>query len=163
MAIALNIIFGSTLLITFWQDWKFRAVHWLVFLALALTAIFSTQQSGSFDISHTTLNVIFVLAVTTGLFLWLSLKEGKFVNLFENYFGFGDFLFLISVTPFFAPTNFFLFFISGMLLSAITHASISRSIAQPTIPLAGYLAIYLLGLKVIQWSCSVNPFQDNIF
>jgi len=115
------------------------------------------------------LNLIFVIVVMSVLFLYVSIREKKLTNIFENHFGIGDVLFFIAVSPLFSTTNFVLFFISGMILSGIFHLAISqmghyvaKSTTEKTIPLAGYLAVYVLLLKCTSVLSNVDLFNTNL-
>lgn len=161
MLIALNISLIVLLVISFYQDWKSRSIHVLVLILLALVS------GGLFyllDASWRTvgLNLAFITVVMGGLFLYISFKEGRFLNIFKSHFGIGDVVFFIAVSPLFSNENFILFFISGMILSGCTHLILSKKESQTTIPLAGYLSIYLIGLKGVDFLLESDIFHQTI-
>ena len=162
MTLFLNIILGSGLLLTFLQDWKFRAVHWVVFPVLGATALFLLKISliGHWEILI--YNAAFLITVIFCLSAYVMIKEGRFVNLFREHFGFGDLLFLLVIIPLFSPQNYILFFITGMFLSALLHLLLTIKKPISTIPLAGYLAIYLLLLKIVDWIGFADPFTTTL-
>lgn len=162
----MSLVFQITLLfllgLTFFQDWKFRAVHWFVFPLIALDAllIFFFQQE---DWKVTGLNLTFVFIVIGVLFLYVSVREQKWTNIFKAHFGIGDVLFLIAIIPLFGNVNYILFFISGMVVSMLFHFGISLIKKSETIPLAGYLAVYLIGLKLISFFTNQDLFYSNLW
>jgi hypothetical protein len=74
----------------------------------------------------------------------MSLKNKKFINPFTNYFGLGDFLFFLSVTPLFLTYNFILFFILTFVFSIILQILFQKRMKEKTIPLAGFSALLLM-------------------
>jgi hypothetical protein len=145
MSILLNIALIVLLAIAFYQDWKTRSIHVVVLISLAVTTSVLFYQM-NIDWKMVGLNLAFITVVMGGLFLYISFKEGRFLNIFKAHFGIGDVVFFIAVSPLFSNENFILFFISGMILSGCTHLIISKTKEESTIPLAGYLSIYLIGL-----------------
>ena len=73
----------------------------------------------------------------------------------------GDVLFFLAITPLFGSTNYVLFFITGMFLSALFHGLISLKKKAGTIPLAGYLAMYLVALKGVGYWMHEDLFYQN--
>jgi len=78
----------------------------------------------------------------------MSLRNRKLLNPFSNYFGLGDLLFFLSVTPLFLTYNFILFFICAMVFSIMLQLAFQRKMNEKTIPLAGFSALLLLLLLV---------------
>lgn len=160
MSLVFQIILILLLIIAFVQDWKYRAIHWFVFPLIAIDAVlifFSTQQEWKI----LGLNLIFVLVVMTILFCYVSLREQKWTNIFENHFGIGDVLFFIAVIPLFGSVNYVLFFITGMIFSGIVHGFISLKKERSTIPLAGYLSVYLVALMGVSYFVEIDLFYQN--
>lgn len=162
MEIALSIVLILSLVLTFVQDYKGRAVSILIFALLAASAL-GLFMISQLDWQMVLTNLAFVVLVIGCLFLYIAVKERGFVNIFKSHFGIGDFVFFLAITPLFANRNFILFFITGMLLSAIIHLITARNQKEQTIPLAGYLAIYVLVLKGIEFSTSQTFLYTDIF
>jgi hypothetical protein len=160
MSLTLHIILILLLVVACYQDWKFRAIYWFIFPLIAMDAllIFFIQQ---WNWKVLGLNLIFVIAVMMLLFLYVSAREKKWTNLFENHFGMGDVLFFLAITPLFNSTNYMLFFISGMIFSATLHGLVNLRKTSKTIPLAGYLSLYLVALKGFGWWLQDDLFYKN--
>lgn len=156
-----HIALSITLLIAFYQDWKYRAITWLLFPILGIITVLLFSQTG---LSYNTIvaNIVFLTTLMGCLFVYMSLKEKKAINIFKAGFGLGDVLFLLAVTPLFGSENYILFFISGMIFSGIFHLILTKGNRKAKIPLAGYLAVYLLILKGINLIFSTNIFYAPI-
>ncbi|WP_123955308.1 hypothetical protein [Flavobacterium cheongpyeongense] len=71
------------------------------------------------------------------------MKTKKFLNPFENYFGLGDLLFYIAITPLFLLKNYILYFILSMLFAILMQLGLKKFIKEETVPLAGFSALFL--------------------
>jgi len=148
-------------MIAFFQDWKSRSIHIGILVSLAvITSTIFYQMSVDWKIVG--LNLAFITVVMGGLVLYIAFKEGRFINIFKAHFGIGDVVFFIAVSPLFSNENFILFFISGMILSACTHLIVSKSKGESTIPLAGYLSIYLVGLIIVNQLIEADIFYQTL-
>ncbi|MEO9531926.1 MAG: hypothetical protein ABJG68_15760 [Crocinitomicaceae bacterium] len=161
MEIFLDIALILTLFLAFVQDWKSRSIHVLVFMVIAGIAIGKLTLS-SFDLALAGYNCLFVFAVIGLLMVYVSLKSGKGVNIFKEHFGLGDLVFYIAITPLFGSRNFILFFISGLILSAVAHLIVILVKKDSPIPLAGYLSIYLIGILLLDKLISTDLFYMDI-
>lgn len=65
-------------------------------------------------------------------------------------FGAGDAVFLLAVTPLFAPTEF-LYFLLAACIAAFIWWSLLRSKRRRTIPLAGFMALTLVGYSLCKF------------
>lgn len=129
--------------LTFYQDWKYRAVSILIFpVLLGLSYTIFYLLSGQKIVLI--LNTFFLASVMLSLFVYVSLRRKKITNIFKDDFGLGDVLFFAAIIPLFANQNYVLFFITGMLLSGCIHLVLFRKKDNPKIPLAGYLSLYLM-------------------
>jgi len=165
--IVLKICFLLILLIMFVQDIKYRGISWYLFPGLAiLLIVFNTFLSTE----EVIINSIFILIVLSMLTLWFSVKKGKYVNVLHNHLGTGDILFLICISLYFSPVNFFFFYlITLLIISLITglHLLWSRPKIL-TIPLCGLQGMMLLILLSSSWYLDIEPshhrfFEDYLF
>ncbi|MBD3639229.1 MAG: hypothetical protein HUJ25_17870 [Crocinitomicaceae bacterium] len=162
MEIMLNIALIILLGLAFFQDNKGRSIHLLLLIALGAVNILLFAQT-TFSWNIVLLNALFTITVLVLLVLYLSLKEGRLVNIFKTHFGLGDLVFLLAITPLFSNRNFILFFITGIVFSGCTHVLMSQlKRTGETVPLAGYLAIYLIALKVVGICTNMNVFYNDL-
>lgn len=137
-----------------WQDFKFRAVYWWLFpLLFALIVMLKMQDSTWSLITNNLLaNSLFLGAQLLCLSLYFSIKERRWVNLFKTYFGLGDLLFLCCLTIYFSLLNYILFYVATLfliiLITVCTQWMVKK--ADPKIPLAGWQAILLFGLLLLE-------------
>lgn len=156
-----HILMIPLLFLIYIQDWKHRAVHWILFPLLAADA-FLIFLSRDGDMLTAGLNLTFVAIITGVLFCYVALREQRWTNIFKAHFGLGDLLFFIAISPLFGRENFMLFFISGMFFSLILHLIISAIKQIGHVPLAGYLAMYILMIDVTGWCLNKNLFIEKI-
>jgi len=155
--IVLLIILGFA----FYQDWKFRAISWLVFPLLGLVA-FSIFYLADVRLLTLVFNLFFLTCVLACLVIYVSIQRGKLTNIFKADLGLGDVLFLLAISPLFMDRNYILFFITGMLFSGIIHIIVFMRNKSEKIPLAGYLALYLIGLKTVDLFTASNLFYTPV-
>ena len=98
-----------------YEDFKYRAIHWF-WLVLFLFIVLLTN---SFDINNVVLNFMFIMLKLTGVTLYFSIKNRRFVNIINQYLGIGDILFFIPLLFLFSPFNFLAFFILSLTASII--------------------------------------------
>ncbi|MBF4485853.1 prepilin peptidase [Flavobacterium sp. CSZ] len=131
------------LAVVFIQDWRFRKIH--VALPLVIFAV------SLFIITIEKYNLLEIVLFNTGFFLitlgiltiYMSLKSKKFLNPFQHYFGLGDLLYYLAITPLFLLKNYILFFILSLVFAIVLQFSLKKFIREETVPLAGFSALFL--------------------
>jgi len=135
--------FIAILILCFYQDVRYRGIHWFVFPLVLAGAVASNWEK--FDPIVLTYNIGFVVFLLLGLTLYLTLKKRKLINITKGYFSLGDILFLLALTPLFSIQWFVIFFTFGTIATLIFHLIASMIKPQKTIPYAGYMAIVCIG------------------
>lgn len=102
------------------------------------------------------MNALFFIIVLAFLIVYMSLKNKKIINPFANYFGLGDLLFYIAVTPLFVTYNYIVYFILSMVFAIVLQLSFKKMMKYDTIPLAGFSALLLLLIMVKDLLFSFN-------
>lgn len=125
-----------------WQDWKYRRIHVLLPVLLFGSMIFHTKEVVNYKII--VFNTIFFIAIFSFLILYMSIKAKQFLNPFENYFGLGDLMFYLAVTPFFNLKEYAIYFIASMLFAIIMQTLFAKKTKQETVPLAGFSSLLLV-------------------
>jgi cytochrome bd-type quinol oxidase subunit 2 len=142
----LDIIFIGLLLcllVLFFQDWKYRSIHVVLPILIFLLSYFIIKQENKLSNKIMILNLCFFLITLSILTLYMSLKNKRFLNPFQNYFGLGDLLFYISITPLFNLKNYILFFILSMIFAICLQFTLRKKMKHNTVPLAGFSALFL--------------------
>lgn len=149
-----------------YQDFKHRAIHWLwlplLLFGLTSFALLSTPLQEVF--SNALRNLLFVGIQWLGLTLWFSMRNGRFVNIIDEYIGLGDVLFFVAIAVGFSQFNFVLFFIGALLFSLIAFGAmrmINRK-GKPEIPLAGLMAIPLIIVLTLSHFEYINNLHHNL-
>lgn len=145
----------AALIFVFFQDWKYRRIHVVLPLSIFLASLYLIYLK-SLSFKNMLLNTAFFLVTLSILVLYMSLKSRKFLNPFEHYFGLGDLLFYVAVTPLFILPNFIVFFILSMIFALVLQLAFKKMMAAHTVPLAGFSALFL-GMVLIRDYCAFYP------
>jgi hypothetical protein len=140
-----------------YQDFQYRAISWWTIPLVFLSNLSLAIGSFYFDWKMIVINLILVAFQYLGVTIYFSIKNREVINITQQYLGLGDILFLLAITPLFAPLHFCCFLIISLFLTLIIAALLfilNRTLK--TIPLAGFLSLYLLLLiplvKILQYS-----------
>lgn len=127
------------------QDVKYRGIHFMLFPSILIITLFLNYRM-DWGWTDVVLSASFVSVIILVLFIYVSLKQKQLVNIFKSYLGLGDVLFFVVATPLFSFRNYMIYFISGMIFSIVFHLLFNRFQNHKTIPLAGYMSFYAIGL-----------------
>ncbi|WP_308993686.1 hypothetical protein QLS71_007920 [Mariniflexile litorale] len=144
MTITLSVVLIVVLTVVLYQDIMNRTIHITLPVSLFLIAMSINFISIDLDFYNILYNIAFVLINILGLTLYFSFKNKVFINPIDTFIGLGDIVFFIAITPLFTLKPFILFFIIGLLFSLLVHGVYSIFKNGKTIPLAGYLALFLM-------------------
>jgi hypothetical protein len=133
-----------SLLFVFFQDWKYRRIHVTLPIAIFSLSFYIIQQQSNIVLKIMSYNTVFFLITLSVLTIYMSLKNKQFLNPFQNYFGLGDLLFYIAITPLFLLQKYILFFILSMIFAVVMQLGLKKIIKQESVPLAGFSALFLI-------------------
>lgn len=137
------IILLLCLVFVFIQDWKFRKIHVVLPLVIFIISFFLIPIK-KYELAEIVFYNTFFFLITLGfLTLYMSLKSKQFLNPFLHYFGLGDLLFYIAVSPLFLLKNYILFFILSLVFAIVMQFGLKKIIKENTVPLAGFSALFL--------------------
>lgn len=140
----LLIILTISLLLIFWQDIKLRHIHVVLPIITLISSYFLIKP----NLKQTGLNIFFLVITLAILTIYMSLKNKKILNPFKNYFGLGDLLFYLAISPLFFLYNYILFFVLSMLFAIAIQKIFKKNINQNSVPLAGLSALLLILILV---------------
>lgn len=154
------------------EDMKHRAISvWLFVLAVvALVYLKNDSQGWPIFFNDLMLNLGFLSIQFIALFGYFGIRQRKFVNIFNGYFGEGDLVFLILLATYLSFFNFLVFHIVSLFLVLILALYLRHK--NPKIPLAGGQAFCLAVLISIDhfnqkmditqdfWLMSFYPLQN---
>jgi hypothetical protein len=131
-----------------YQDFKHRAISWvfLVLFAGGLLAKGFLETSGSKIGSFFLINGAILVVQFTVLIVYFRMKGYRFNDFWKGVMGAGDFLFLLCTCLAFAPFNFMLFLLSGLLFTLLGYGvmKLVKAGQDRPIPFAGFLAGFLI-------------------
>lgn len=142
-----------------YEDFKYRAIHW-VWVALFAGIIIIVYP---IDWEQSFLNALFMGLQLFLLNIYFSIKNRRWINLFENYLGIGDLVFFLPLCLLFSPVNFILFFIASLSLTLLGYLVYQISFPDnkvQTIPLAGAMAIVLIFVLLVSLYFGIALNQD---
>jgi len=138
----------SVLGIIVFQDFSSRSVSIFLFPLLFIFLFLSPLHAKPFQMwiwpEGLLPDILYLALIIGGTVLYLRWKLGQWPDLFKDYFGFGDLLFLCAIVPFFFLHEFIVFTIAGFITAIVSDRIIARFAGRPgfqTIPLAGVLAV----------------------
>lgn len=158
--VILKIIVLMSLMLIFIQDIKHRQVWALLLPVYAVTGGWLFLNSVITDVF---LSSIFInLSLVTILF-FINFLIAKFIlkkSLFKEAIGLGDVLFIIGLAVSFPTISFVNFLVFSLLFSLSVHLLLklfsargnsNNSMLKNSVPLAGYMSIFLIGIYVCNW------------
>lgn len=156
----------GVLVLLAWQDFRSRLISWwLLPLLLAGIVAAGLQQTNLRSIAfYFSINMLFIAFQFGVLFIWFSLRKKQWTNIFREAIGTGDLLFLVCMAASFSTVNFIVALCGGFIVSLLLYLpfTIKKRNNPKTIPLAGLLAVELIGLFAWRWcDADVNFYSDN--
>ena len=148
MLYLVEILLVGLLGIVIYQDFKFRAVSWIVFpiLGAIASALGLMHVTGAELLDSAIVNLGFVGLIFGGLTLYFSIKERALVNIINKYIGIADLLLLIVIALLFSPVNFIMYYVTSLVLitmGSVVYLLIKKDM-KAEIPLAGAFSIVLI-------------------
>lgn len=125
------------------QDIKDRSIHVILPICILVLCLLVNYNSTNLSLKDIFYNIVFIGINTLGLIIYFSIKTKSFVNPIDQFIGLGDIVFFIAITPLFNLKDFMLFFIVGLIFSLMVHSICILYKSTKTIPLAGYLSLFL--------------------
>lgn len=154
MEIAGN-IFSMVFIATMtWQDFKTRTIA--AWLLPAIGICFLVGEASVLSqhdlLRNSIVNFTLLIVQFTTLWLWMSARKRKWINIIDTQIGLGDILLLVCLAPAFSPFNFFLFYTSGAILAIAVHLVMVmiRKNHPERIPLAGILGLPLVAMCMLR-------------
>lgn len=132
--IAVIVILASIL----YQDFRYREIWWFTPPLLLIGGFFYKWQTLNWE--HFLFNFLFIGTLISFLVVYVRIRF-KSSNLFRDYFGLGDVLMLMSLTPFFGFPFFIYFFTASTIISLLGYLLVSLFKTQKSIPYAGYMSL----------------------
>jgi hypothetical protein len=151
----LNLGIFGILVTCVYQDFKFRAISWIVFpLLLCLSFFLAFDYFGiNQTVENSLINSCFILLQYSIVAVYYSVKNKELIIMIDRYIGMGDVLFLLAVTPLFSIAAFIVYILITLITVLFVYG-IKVVVTKNTnslIPLAGVLAIALLVYFILNY------------
>lgn len=143
-------------MLVLFQDYRKRMIHLFLPVVVFLLGLLINYSSESLELVSIVYNCSFILVNFTGLVLYFSIKDRSFANPIDTQIGLGDLVFFVAITPLFNLKTFVLFFVFGLVFSLLLHATMLVFKKVKTIPLAGYLSLFLVLNIVVKDLLKIN-------
>lgn len=158
MKTIVTIILVLVFVVIIFQDFKYRAIHAFTLISISIAATILNYLEPTLHFFDMLQSIGFLIITSIAFMTYQTIKHKKVQNPIDESIGLGDLLFFIAITPLFQVHQYALFFIVGLLVSAVLFMVSKLRLKEQTIPLAGYLSFLLIicfGLKMLN---IVNPF-----
>lgn len=136
------------------SDFRTREVSvlWLCVLATG-SIVIPVIQDGWTEVLHRSgQNLLLLLYMTAGIFLWAWIKARKPVNPIDRYIGLGDFLFFLILTPIF-PFRQYIWLMMGCFVFSLVWWSAAVVLSNKTprnIPFIATSGIVVAGAIILK-------------
>ncbi len=134
-----------------YQDLKSRAVYWFLIplLIVLLGVLHYSNVLQIHFLNAIMMNVGIIFAIISILYLYAILKIKK--SFFKEVFGIGDALFFLALAAAFPTFTFIVIFVFSLFFSLFLWLTFKNKSAHNTIPLAGYMALFLILVFITNW------------
>jgi hypothetical protein len=137
------------------QDFRSRTISAWLLPAIVVCLIIpplATQEFRNLIFPNFIYNVILLSAQFVLLWIIISFRNRKWINIINTQIGIGDVLLLLCLTPFFSPLNYFVLFTVAIVFSLIVAILMKATSNKATeyIPFAGLFSVPLILLCVLR-------------
>lgn len=140
-----SFIISFILIIVCLQDMRTRSIWW--FLPILIFVGGCIQYATETLFSSILLNTLFIVVLLGLLSVYVHFRFQQPIRQLTNYFGLGDILFILSITPFVPFPVFVPFFTLITFGCLFIHLLVRIWNNNPTIPFAGYASV-IVGIHV---------------
>lgn len=128
----------AILITIIYQDFRYREIWWFTPPLLFICGLIYQWKLLNWE--HFLFNLLFISLVLSFLVVYIRIRFSS-KNLFKEYFGLGDALVLLALTPLFAFPFFIYFFTASTIISLVGFFLVSLFTKQKSIPYAGYISL----------------------
>lgn len=144
----LRLLICLVLILIMIQDFRFRAVHWLLFPLLLILIIADSLFISRIQnyLASIFINLLIISIQGMLLIAYYKIRGTDLSNIIRRKIGMGDLLFVLIMACAFSWSTFLLYYITGLFFTLITWVTIKRfsNIRSNLVPLAGLLSLYMI-------------------
>ncbi len=146
-----KVLITLTLGVITFQDVKDREVYGFLFpIIIGLLGVLHYQNTLQINFLYAIMINVGVLVVIIGLLYIYTLTKFK-KPFFKEVFGFGDLLFFLALAIGFPTITFIVLLVFSLLFSLLIWLVLKNKAKHNTVPLAGYMSIFLGMVFLINW------------
>ncbi len=133
------------------QDLRSREVYWFLLpsLALLLGVLHYFNAYNIHFLTSTMINVGVVIIILALLYIYTFLLIKK--PFFKEVFGIADALYFLALAVAFPTATFIIIFVFSLIFSLLTWLILKQKSSYNSIPLAGYMSVFLLLIFIANW------------
>jgi membrane-associated HD superfamily phosphohydrolase len=136
------------LLAVFFQDIKNRQIYWFLPICVFISALVFRYSSFPYD--QFLWNLGFIITLLLLLFIYIKIRFKERGKDFFSYFGLGDVMLLLAITPLFPFQNFIYVFTFGTCFALLVFLVANIVKKVKTVPYAGYLSLFISGILLLE-------------
>lgn len=130
-----------------YQDFRYREIWWFTPPLLFISGLIYQWKLLNWE--HFFFNLLFISFVLSFLVVYIRIRFSS-KNLFKEYFGLGDALVLLALTPLFTFPFFIYFFTASTIISLIGFLLTKLLFkSQKSIPYAGYISLCTIAFLLL--------------
>ncbi len=145
-----------------YQDFKDREVSLLAFVGVLLSLGYITYPNNvTYWMLNSGVNILFIVLQLFTSFAIISIRKKKITNIVNTHIGLGDVLMLLILAITFSAPVFLLVTLVSCI-TALLQALVMRIVkgGNGTIPLAGVMALVLVGMLGLKYLFQINDLYD---
>lgn len=138
----------AILITIIYQDFRYREIWWFTPPLLFVGGLIYQWKLLNWE--HFLFNILFISFVLSFLVVYIRIRFNS-KNLFKEYFGLGDALVLLALTPLFAFPFFIYFFTASTIISLIGFLLTKLLFkSKKSIPYAGYISLCTIAFLLLK-------------
>lgn len=141
------------------QDFKNRSIYALTpLVVLGISFYLGIQQLPiNFYVRLLLINLFYLVVFISLLLTYFLIKGIPLMNVFNDFIGSGDLLFLFCTLAFCPTFELILYFLFSFTIALLIYFLHIKMKADSSIPLAGIMSIFMAIILIGKWSLSFNP------
>jgi hypothetical protein len=157
-----------TLAIIAYQDFRYRAIHWLLFLFVSVLFIIDgllTVQLIQY-VFNIIFNILLIMIQFLMLYLFYIYRGRNLKTIVSSFIGVGDIIFILILSLAFSWQNFLFYYIGSLIFSIIIWFVLKQfsMVKGELVPFAGLMAIFFILVLIIELIIPVyGRFNDHIY
>lgn len=152
------VITVAILALIFVQDILSRSIWWFLPPLLFVSLLWNNGEH--IEWKSIGYNLLFVSLIFSTMLVYIRMRFGSIKKTLSHYFGLGDALFILAITPLVAFPSYIYFFTAGTIFTLLLHGIVYLIRRQKNIPYAGYFSLFTATYIILN---SIQPISIPSF